>query len=335
MDRGNSIKIFFFLTLPIFLLFCFVLSMVVTMGHANMGAQYMDAAFIAFVVIVVLEIYTYRTQILPRISEVGKVRKLLEDQDRSSKLLVRRDLELTQANEKLRELDLRKSEFVSIVAHQLRTPLSGIKWTLDMIMQGELGSIGNDQKAFLMKTYESNERMIRLVDDMLSADRVDSGKLHYSYVPTDILDLFDNVLFEMLPIANQKHVAIEYVDRSEPIPKVAIDCEKMRAVLQNLLDNAIKYSREGGLVRIGIARENEFLKVSIQDNGIGIPEVQKKYIFDRFFRASNALKIETDGTGLGLFIVKGIIERHGGTIWFTSEEGKGATFIFTIKINNQ
>ncbi|MSR71172.1 MAG: HAMP domain-containing histidine kinase [Candidatus Taylorbacteria bacterium] len=332
MKQKVNYKIFFFLTLPLLLLLGFIAIMIMTMKHLNVSV-YMGASFVAFVICMVLEIYTYRSQILPRISETDKIKKLLEAQDRSGKLLLRRDLELTLVNDKLRELDLRKSEFVSIVAHQLRTPLSGIKWTLDMLLKEDLGSLNNEQKTFLMKTYESNERMVKLIDDMLSADRVDSGKLHYSFLPTDLFDLFDNVLFDLLLSLNKKHLKVNFINRITTFPKVDIDPEKMRAVLQNLLDNAVKYSKEGGSIGISATHEGDLVKVMIKDDGIGIPEMQQKYIFERFFRATNALLVETDGTGLGLFIVKGIIERHGGTIWYESKEGHGTTFYFTIKIN--
>ncbi|KKU68414.1 MAG: Sensor protein resE [Parcubacteria group bacterium GW2011_GWA2_47_16] len=261
-----------------------------------------------------------------------ELRELLAEQERSGKLLVRRDLELTHANDKLRELDERKSEFLSVVAHQLRTPLSGIKWTLSMIMNGELGPISNDQKVFIMKSYESNDRMIELVESMLHADRIDSGKFDFKPTPTQIFDLIDNVLYEVLPSAHKRGVQIKFNGRDLSIPQLNVDQEKMRAVFQNLLDNAIKYSRAGGTVSIDITRDAEKVKVAISDQGIGVPEDQKALIFSRFFRARNALKVETDGNGLGLFIVKSIIEKHGGKIWFESKENAGTTFYFTIKI---
>ncbi len=261
----------------------------------------------------------------------AELQRLLTEQDRSARLLVRRDLELTRANDKLRELDLRKSEFLSVVAHQLRTPLSGIKWTLSMIMNGELGPVSNEQKVFIMKSYESNDRMIELVENMLHADRIDSGKYDLHLTRTQIFDLIDNVLYEILPAALKRDVKIEF-NRREGIPQLEIDQEKMRAVFQNLLDNAVKYSRPGGTVSIDITGGVESVQVAIRDNGVGIPDDQKALIFSRFFRARNALKIETDGNGLGLFIVKSIIEMHGGKIWFESKENEGTTFYFTIKI---
>ncbi len=261
-----------------------------------------------------------------------ELEKLLEQQHESAKLLIRRDLELTRANEQLQELDDRKSEFLSIVAHQLRTPLSGIKWTLSMIMNGELGPVVDDQKTFLMKSYESNERMIKLVDDMLHADRIDSGKYHITLVKTQLMDLVDSVLYDILPLAQKKNVRIEFDRGHEAIPPVNIDQEKIRAVFQDLLDNAVKYSRDKGVVSISASANKDAITFAVKDQGIGIPEDQKEFLFSRFFRARNALKQETDGTGLGLFIVKSIIERHGGRVWYESKENEGTTFYFTIKV---
>ena len=261
-----------------------------------------------------------------------ELQNLLAEQDRSGKLLVRRDLELTQANEKLRELDVRKSEFLSVVAHQLRTPLSGIKWTLSMILNAELGVISDDQRVFLMKSYESNDRMIELVESMLHADRIDSGKYDLNVKPTQILDLIDNVLYEILPNATRRNVTIEFNRPLTPIPQLTIDQEKMRAVFQNLLDNAVKYSRPGGTVSIEAHHVDGVVEFRVKDDGIGVPADQSALIFSRFFRARNAVKVDTDGNGLGLFIVKSIIEMHGGKIWFESREGEGTTFYFTIKI---
>lgn len=257
------------------------------------------------------------------------LKKVLEAQEQSARLLIRRDLELNKANERLRELDERKSEFLSIVAHQLRTPLSGIKWTFNMILSGDLGPMNESQRTFLMKGNESNQRMIMLVEDMLMADRVGSGKYSYTFVSTQLLDLFDNVLYEILPLANKK--SIKLVFTKGDIPKVSIDPEKIRAVLQNLLENAVKYSHVGGKVNISLSTKDGLVKVAISDEGIGIPLDQQKNIFNRFYRAPNAIKLQTDGSGLGLFIVKGIVERHGGTVWFDSSENKGSTFYFTVK----
>lgn len=257
---------------------------------------------------------------------------LLAKQDTDAKILIQRDTELTLANEKLQELDKIKSDFISVAAHQLRTPLSGVKWTLNMLLAGDMGSLNNDQKTFLMKTYESNTRMITLVNDMLVADGIQSGRVQYQFKHVDITDLIDNVLFEIGPQAVKRSITISYKHAIDHTTLVHVDPEAMRAVVQNLLENAVKYTPDGGTVEIGIVKEGEHLVVSIADTGIGIPQDQIKNIFVKFFRARNAVKKETDGSGLGLYITKTTVEKNGGTIWFESTEGKGSTFYFTVPL---
>ena len=257
------------------------------------------------------------------------------DQEKGAQLLVRRDLELTRVNDQLRKLDEAKSGFISVVAHQLRTPLSGIKWTLNLLINGDMGILTTEQKTFLMKAYESNDRMISLVNDMLGADRIESGKVRYVFQPVHLYDIIDNVLFELLPQANAKGLTVSFTSRPKDLPKVRADPEKVRAVFQNLLDNAIKYSRQKGTIEVGMkASERNEVSVWIKDDGIGIPKEQQKNIFERFFRAQNAIKLETDGSGLGLFIVKSIVERHGGKVSFESVEGHGVTFYFTLPVDS-
>lgn len=260
-----------------------------------------------------------------------ELNSLLAEQQKAAQLLVRRDFELTRANERLKKLDEVKSNFISVVAHQLRTPLSGIKWTLNLLLNGDLGAMSTEQKTFLFKAYESNDRMISLVNDMLGADRIESGKMRYAFQPIQLLDVVDNVLFELLPQANARQLTIHFDHEPKDLPKVYADPERIRAVFQNLIENAVKYSKAKGAIEIKMRRtEERKVLVQIKDDGIGIPKEQQKNIFERFFRANNAVKAETDGSGLGLYIVKNIVERHDGKIWFESKEGEGVTFFFTI-----
>ena len=265
-------------------------------------------------------------------SRVAELQSLLADQQKGARMLVRRDLELTRANEKLQGMDQVKSDFISIVAHQLRTPLSGIKWTLSMLLAGDMGPLNNDQKTFLMKSFESNTRMITLVNDMLVADGIQSGRAHYGFKHIDIVDLMDNVLFEMSPQVSKRHLTIEYKNNYKNLPQAYVDPETMRAVVQNLLENAIKYTMEGGKIEIDVKAEPGHLLISVADNGIGIPEDQARNLFGNFFRARNAVKQETDGSGWGLYITKAIVEKNGGKIWLESVLGQGSTFYSTVPI---
>lgn len=265
-------------------------------------------------------------------AKIAKFEQATNDYITGTKLLIRRDLELTRVNEKLQKLDEVKSNFISVIAHQLRTPLSGVKWTLSMLLNGDMGALNNEQKTFLMKSYESNTRMITLVNDMLVADGIQSGKIHYGFKHTNIINLIDNVLFDMNPQALKKNISIQYKNKFVNLPEAYIDPETMRGVLQNLLENAIKYTIKGGKIEIDVKKEENHLTISIADNGIGIPEDQQRNVFIRFFRARNAIKQETDGSGLGLYISHSIIEKNGGKIWFNSVEGQGTTFYFTVPL---
>jgi signal transduction histidine kinase len=349
--KSGFLARFFYLSLPLFLLFLLSAGLIIYIISGGFIAEprflfvvllnslkTQPAALLLFIGIFVLiwliQLYLFRTKVLANVVELGKVRQIIAEGERGAQLLVRRDLELTRANERLRKLDEIKSGFISVVAHQLRTPLSGVKWTINLLLSGDMGALATEQKTFLMKAYESNDRMISLVNDMLGADRIDSGKVRYLFRPVQLVDIIDNVLFELMPQANAKGVVIRFDVTPARLSTVRADPEKLRAVFQNLLENSIKYSRQQGTVEIGLKPEDhDFIEVFIKDEGIGIPKEQQKNIFDRFFRAQNAIKLETDGSGLGLFIVKSIVERHGGRIWFESTEGKGVTFHFTIPVD--
>ena len=262
---------------------------------------------------------------------IDQMRAMIADLNNSTKLLIQRDLELTRANEKLRELDKMKSEFVSLATHQLRTPLSGVRWSLSMLINGEIGELTPEQKLYMMKTYESNNRMILLINDMLQADRVESGTLKFKFTQTNVQHLMENVLIELTEIANKRKVKVTF-EHDPDLPLLTIDPENMRIVLQNLVDNAIKYSRENTEVNVEMRKKDTDLLITVKDHGIGIPEANQANIFKRFFRAPNAVHTETDGSGLGLYIVESIIQKHHGTIRFESKENEGTTFYVTLPI---
>lgn len=228
-----------------------------------------------------------------------------------------------------------KTEFVSLVAHQLRTPLSAIKWTVKMLLDGDLGSITEEQRNFIEKTYSSNERMINLINDLLNVTRIEEGRYLYRPVLTSLEETIQPVINFYKGQIEKKKLRFEFKKPEKKLPKVLIDVEKMRLAVENLLDNAISYTRPGGYVTISLNYEKKKLKFLIQDTGIGIPKEQQKRVFTNFFRGTNAIRAETEGTGLGLFIVKNIIEAHGGEIWFESEENKGSTFFFTLPVEKE
>lgn len=253
--------------------------------------------------------------------------RVIADQKQSAKLLIRRDLELSRANERLRELDRMKTDFVTIAAHQLRTPMSGIRWTVSMLLNGDLGPLTPDQKSFLEKAYQSTARMISLLNDLLLVDQIESGKMEYAPVPTSALIVCEEVVTELRSLAEMRALNFKCIHEKSEYPMMLVDPKQIHAVFQNLLENAIKYTKPGGTVSIEI-REDEpnTLLFVISDTGIGIPKEGQQQLFTRFYRAENALREQTDGSGLGLFIAKSIVEKYKGKIWVESVEGKGSTF---------
>ena len=228
-----------------------------------------------------------------------------------------------------------KTEFVSVAAHQLRTPLSAIKWTLKMLLDEDLGKITPEQREFLQKTYTSNERMISLINDLLDVTRIEEGKHIYKPILTKIESIIQFVVNSYREGAERKKIKIIFKKTEEKLPKIVIDVEKIKLAIQNLLDNAIKYTPQGGTVTILLKRGKKEIIISIKDTGVGIPKDQQDRVFSKFFRGANAIRMETEGSGLGLFIAKNIIETHGGKIWFESLENKGTNFYFTLPVKEE
>ncbi len=254
---------------------------------------------------------------------------------RKGYLLVLRDVTRERLVEKM------KNEFVALAAHQLRTPLSAIKWTLKMFLEGEMGKITKEQAEILEKGYRSNEHMIRLINELLEITRIEEGRYIEHPVETHLEPLVESVVNSFKEEAEQKGVSLVYKKPTEPLPKVRIDTEKIRQVIINLIDNAIRYNKKGGKVTITLKyvtkkiddlTGEKWIECEVKDTGIGIPKDQQRRIFERFFRGSNAIRKETEGSGLGLYISKNIIEAHEGRLWFESEEGKGSTFIFSLPV---
>ncbi len=230
-----------------------------------------------------------------------------------------------------KRIERMKTEFVSIAAHQLRTPLSAIKWTLKMLLTGDMGKVSKKQKEFMEKTYKSNERMITLINDLLDVSRIEEGKHLYKKIPSDIEKICKNVIKLYKREIKEKALEFKFITPGK-LPKVMVDKEKIEIAIKNIFENAIRYTPPKGKVAISLATGKKQIEVSISDTGVGIPENQQHRLFTKFFRGANIIRMETEGTGLGLFIAKNIIEAHKGRIWFESQEGKGSTFYLTLPI---
>ncbi len=227
-----------------------------------------------------------------------------------------------------------KTEFVSIAAHQLRTPLSAIKWTLRMVLDGDTGEITAEQKDLLEKTYVSNERMISLINDLLNVSRIEEGRFLYKQELANMEDIVSTVIESSQELLKMKKMTLTFNKPKEVLPQVSIDKEKMELVVQNLIENAVKYTPEGGKLDVSLDKNSNDIVFKIKDTGVGIPESQQSRIFTKFFRGDNVIRMETEGSGLGLYTTKNIVEAHRGKIWFDSKEGEGTTFYFTIPIPN-
>ena len=227
-----------------------------------------------------------------------------------------------------------KTEFVSIAAHQLRTPLSAIKWTLRMVLDGDTGEINAEQKDLLEKTYVSNERMISLINDLLNVTRIEEGRFLYKQELANMEDIVTTVIDSSQELLKMKKMNLTFDKPKKPLPQVSVDKEKMELVVQNLIENAVKYTPEGGSLNISLEKNNTDIVFKIKDTGVGIPESQHERIFTKFFRGDNVIRMETEGSGLGLYTTRNIVDAHKGKIWFDSKEGEGTTFYFTIPIPN-
>ncbi len=233
---------------------------------------------------------------------------------------------------KEKDIDRAKNTFISIASHQMRTPLGSMKWNLEMLLDGDYGEIPKEAKNILEQVLDSNKRMVALVDDLLDVSRIDQGKAIDQLEMTEIVPIVSDSITEIKAVAQRKSVSLSMEIKGNPNPRVLVGPKRFREAIENLLSNAVKYSIQNGEVFVVVESSQDKVKISVADNGIGIPQKDQGRIFSRFFRADNAVRSETEGTGLGLFVVKSYAESWGGKTWFESQEGKGSTFYIEIPI---
>jgi len=227
-----------------------------------------------------------------------------------------------------------KSEFVTVASHQLRTPLTGIIWTFETLVQDS--SLSESNHAIVSQALESSKQLLAIVEELLLVARIEEGRSGYKFAPLDLREFITQVLADVMPEAREAAVKI-YLDSAESLPPVIADKEKLKMALENLLDNALRYNVNDGevVVKIEPATDTNFLMVSVKDTGIGISPSDIPKLFTKFYRGENALKFKTEGSGLGLYIARNIIRAHGGKLWAESEEKRGSIFYFTLATNPQ
>jgi len=237
-----------------------------------------------------------------------------------------------QRRQEIEKIDKAKSEFISIASHQLRTPLTAVKGYISMILEGTYGQLAEKQTRPLENVYQSNERLIRLVNDLLNLSRLDAGKIEFSPTLTSLEEMVSSIVEELRINAEKKGLYMKMIKPSESLPKIMADQDKLRQVILNIVDNAIKYTKEGGIT-LELKKLNEQEEVRVSDTGEGIDEGELNSLFQMFSRATAGTQLHAEGTGLGLYVARQFIEMHGGKIWAESAgKGKGSAFIIQLPI---
>jgi len=232
------------------------------------------------------------------------------------------------------QIDKAKTEFVSLASHQLRTPLTAIKWYTEALLSNDSAPLQKRQKEYLEQIEAGNERMVTLVEALLDASQLEMGTFEIKKENIDLVTLIKNVLKDFQEEIHKKKLKIRtQIQRKFPV--LNADLGHTRMILQNLISNAIKYTPKKGSINIKLSfNKNKNAQLIVSDTGCGIPKDQKEKIFTKLFRADNAREKETDGTGLGLYIVKAIVEKMKGKISFKSKENKGSTFHVEFPLNH-
>ena len=260
---------------------------------------------------------------------IKSVLREVETRERIEKLAK----ELQIANDHLKDLDRQKSEFLSIASHQLRSPITALKGYSSMVLEGSYGEIGMKVREAVGKIFESSARLATVVEEFLNVTRIELGTLKYDFVPTDFKEMIKGVIDEEMPTVTAHKLSIHFEVDGTGSTKVSADNVKLRQVVTNLIDNAIKYTPEGSIaIRLTLGLPGNRLRFSVHDSGIGIPKESMVHMFEKFSRAQNAIHRDTAGSGLGLYVAKEIMKAHKGTIWAESEgEGKGSTFLVELE----
>lgn len=228
-----------------------------------------------------------------------------------------------------------KSDFITVAAHQLRTPLSGLSWSLEMLLKKEMGPLNKEQEQILNQAKSAVQESLKTVEDLLSTAQITEGHFGFSFKKTDLINLIKEVFTKFVPAANKKNVKLILYPPDFKLTPFTMDPLRIKIVLETLVDNAIKYNITNGEVRIRInkLKDKPFIAISVEDTGQGIDPKDIPHLFTKFFRAETVMKKQTSGIGLGLYIAKNIVRGHGGDIQVRSVLGRGSVFTFTLPLD--
>ena len=242
--------------------------------------------------------------------------------------------QLTNANAELKKLDKAKSEFISLASHQLRAPLTVIKGYVSLVSEGSFGTVTLKTQEALAKVFFSTQQLVKLVNDLLDLSRMEAGKIHYDIKPTVLAQLIERTVQEFQQNAVQKNITLAFENHAPQALPLSIDPDKISQVITNLVDNALKYSPAQGSVAVSLEQiGNQALQMRVRDSGMGIKAEDIARLFTKFVRTEEARKMDPNGSGIGLYFAKNVVEDHHGKLWVESDGvGKGSTFIVELPI---
>jgi len=243
---------------------------------------------------------------------------------------------ITASNQKLQEISIAKTEFVFFIVHQLRAPLSSLRFSFLMFQSKDFGELSAQQTEIVQTSLKEIDNLLVMIESLLDIPKIEQRQLPMNKTAMSLqkfLSLVESLLKEYSPLIKQKNISFDYkIPPAQGRVFLEVDWSKIKQVFANLLENALHYTGDDGQINLNINLKRNFLTVALIDSGIGIPELEQNRVFEKFYRASNAKALSIKGTGIGLYLAKFMVKEHGGKIWFTSEDGHGTTFYFTLPL---